>query len=275
MKNIYLPYLMEIKNIIQETFDVKTFQLAFKNKEEGEKFIFLPGQFCEFSVFGMGESTFCIASSPTRKEVIECSIKKIGKVTNAIHELKIGDTVGLRGPYGKSFPLGMLKGKNLLFVGGGIGLAPLRSLIDYCMDHRSDYKKIDIIYGARTPGDLVYTRQYEEWKKQPDVNLNITVDRAMDDWQGHIGFVPMYLQELKPSAVDTVAITCGPPIMIKFVIEALAGLSFPGDRIVTSLEMKMKCGVGKCGRCNIGKTYVCLEGPIFTYDEIKKMPREF
>ncbi len=275
MNNIYMPYLMIIKNIIQETFDVKTFQMIFKNKEEGEKFTFLPGQFCEFSVFGTGESTFCLASSPTRREFVECSIKKIGKVTTAIHELKIDDIIGIRGPYGKNFPLELIKNKNLLFIGGGIGLAPLRSLIDYCMDNRNDYKQINIIYGARTPDDLVYKHAYDNWKKSPNTNLHITVDRIIGGWTGHVGFIPMYLQELKPSHENTIAITCGPPIMIKFVIETLASLGFPGENIITSLEMKMKCGIGKCGRCNIGNTYVCQDGPIFTYEQIKKLPNEF
>lgn len=275
MKNIYLPYLMVVKNIIQETFDVKTLQLVFKNEEEGKNFSFLPGQFCEFSIFGAGEATFCLASSPTRKEFIECSIKKIGKITNAIHELKEGDIVGLRGPYGNTFPLDLIKGKNILFIGGGIGIAPLRSLIDYCIDNRDDYKQMEIIYGARTPQDLVYTRKFDEWQKQRNVNLHITVDRITGDWAGHVDFVPTYLKELKPSAENTVAITCGPPIMIKFVVEALVALGFPDDRIISSLEMKMKCGVGKCGRCNIGKTYVCKDGPIFKYSEIKNMMMEF
>ncbi|MEW6087119.1 MAG: FAD/NAD(P)-binding protein [bacterium] len=266
---------MIIKNIIQETFDIKTFQLVFKDKAEGRDFKFLPGQFCEFSVFGAGEATFCLASSPTRPEFIECSIKKIGKVTSAIHELKEGDIAGLRGPYGNSFPLELIKEKNLLFIGGGIGLAPLRSLIDYCIDNRNNYKNMDIIYGARTPQDLVYTRLYEEWKKQRNVNLHITVDRIVGDWAGNVDFVPAYLKELKPSAENAVAITCGPPIMIKFVVEALAGLGFQDDRIISSLEMKMKCGAGKCGRCNIGKTYVCKDGPIFSYGEIKNMMKEF
>ncbi|MBI4651114.1 FAD/NAD(P)-binding protein [Candidatus Desantisbacteria bacterium] len=275
MNNIYIPYLMIIKDIIQETFDVKTFQLEFKNKEDKDKFSFLPGQFCEFSVFGVGESTFCIASSPTRSQYLECSIKKIGKVTGAIHELKKGDVIGLRGPYGKSFPLELIKDKNILFVGGGIGLAPLHSLIDYCLDNRKDYKKIDIIYGSRTPSDLVYTHDFDRWKKANDVNLYITVDRIIGGWAGHVGFVPMYLQELKPSHENTVAITCGPPIMIKFVIETLSNLGFSPDMILTSLEMKMKCGVGKCGRCNIGNTYVCQDGPIFSYEQIKPLPKEF
>ncbi|MBI5417413.1 FAD/NAD(P)-binding protein [Candidatus Poribacteria bacterium] len=273
MKNEYLPYLMVIKNIIQETFDVKTFRLEFKNRDEA--FTFLPGQFCEFSVFGLGEATFCLASSPTRSEFIECSIKKVGKITTAIHELKVGDIIGIRGPYGKSFPLELIKNKNLLFVGGGIGLAPLRSLIYYCMDNRNDYKNIEIIYGSRTPEDLVYKSDYDVWKQKQNVNLYITVDRIIGGWSGHVGFVPMYLNELKPSPEDCIAITCGPPIMIKYVIETLAALGFPGDKIITSLEMKMKCGVGKCGRCNIGHTYVCQDGPIFTYDEIKKLPKEF
>ncbi len=263
MTNIYTPYLAKIKKIIKETHDVKTFQLELVNPESKKKFNYQPGQFAEFSVFGVGESTFCLASTPTRPEVLECSVKKAGKVTSAIHELWEGDTVGIRGPYGNNFPVKQLKGKNLVFVGGGIGLAPLRSLINFVLDNRGDYGNICLVYGARTPGDLVYKKELEDWDKTPDFATHITVDKSAGNWKGTVGFVPVILGEVAPGAENAVAITCGPPIMIKFVVKELSELGFKAADIITTLEMKMKCGLGKCGRCNIGKVYVCKDGPVF------------
>ena len=270
MDNIYLPYLAEIIDIKQETPDIKTFTLRFKDKAIGKTFTYKPGQFVEFSIFGEGESPFCISNSPTR-DSIECSVKRMGKVTQAMHELDIGDTVGIRGPYGNGFPLKDLKGKNLLFVAGGIGLAPLRSLINYCLDNRKDYKTITIVNGARTSKDLVYKDEYKTWEKAKDAHLHLTVDCQEDNWTCLVGVVPKILEEIKPTCKDSIAIVCGPPIMIKFTLPVLMSLGFCPESILTTLEMKMKCGLGKCGRCNIGNLYICKDGPVFSYAQLNGM----
>jgi sulfhydrogenase subunit gamma (sulfur reductase) len=277
MDNIYNPNLMTVTNIVQETPDVKTFRLQFQDDDAGKAFVFSSGQFAQYSVFGHGEATFCIANSPTRDGYIECSIKRVGKVTNAFHDLNIGDTVGLRGPYGNSFPLDQMKGKDLVFVGGGIGLAPLRSLIWNCLDNRDEYGEILIVYGARTTADLVYRGELAQWVARSDVKTVLTVDPGGEDetWDGQVGFVPTVLDQIKPSPENAVVITCGPPIMIKFVLQTLGRLGFGLDQVITTLEMKMKCGLGKCGRCNIGPHYVCKHGPVFTAAQLTQLPAEF
>ena len=277
MESIYYPNLMTVKSIVQETPDVKTFRLAFQDEGAGKEFGFESGQFALYSVFGQGEATFCIANSPTRNGYIEASIKRVGKVTNAFHDLNVGDTVGLRGPYGNSFPLAEMKGKDLIFIGGGIGLAPLRSLIWNCLDNRDDYGDILILYGARSTSDLVYKGELDQWVKMPGIKTVLTVDPGGEDaeWKGEIGFVPTVLEKIKPSSENAIVITCGPPIMIKFVLQSLVRLGFELDQIVTTLEMKMKCGLGKCGRCNIGHHYVCKHGPVFTAAQLTQLPAEF
>lgn len=275
MENIYSPHLAEIIEIKQETPDVKTFKLKLRDKETEESFNYKPGQFVEFSVLGEGEAPFCISNSPTRKSSIECSVKKMGKVTQALHELDIGDTVGIRGPYGNGFPLEELKGKNLLFVAGGIGLAPMRSLINYCLDNRKDYKTITIVNGARTSKDLVYKDEYEIWKKAKDTHLHLTVDCQEENWICMVGVVPKVLQEIKPTCKNSIAIVCGPPIMIKFTMPVIMKLGFCAEAIITTLEMKMKCGLGKCGRCNIGHVYICKDGPVFSLAQLDNLQYEF
>lgn len=275
MKNIYLPYPAEIIDIKQETPDTKTFKLKFKDKSVESSFDYKPGQFVEFSVFGEGEAPFCISNSPTRKSSIECSVKEMGKVTQALHQMDIGDTVGIRGPYGNGFPVEGLKGKNLLFVAGGIGLAPLRSLINYCLDNRGDYKAITIVNGARTSKDLVYKDEYPVWEKAKDTNLHMTVDCQEENWSCMVGVVPKVLEEIKPTCQGSVAIVCGPPIMIKFTLPVLLRLGFCEEAIITTLEMKMKCGLGKCGRCNIAHLYVCKDGPVFSFAQLKEFQHEF
>ncbi len=274
MKNIYLPHLAEIVGVEQETPDIKTFELKFKDGAIGESFDYKPGQFVEFSVFGEGEAPFCISNSPTRKASIECSVKKMGKVTQELHELDTGDTVGIRGPYGNGFPLDELEGKNLLFVAGGIGLAPLRSLINYCLDNRGDFKKITIVIGARTSKDLVYKSEYQIWEKAKDTGIHLTIDRKEENWSHMVGVVPDILEQIKPACKDSVAVVCGPPIMIKFTMLTLLELGFCEEAIITTLEMKMKCGLGKCGRCNVGHLYVCKDGPVFSLAQLRELRYE-
>jgi NAD(P)H-flavin reductase len=275
--NIYKPYLMEIEKIIEETSDVRTFRLKFKNEAEAEAFSFKAGQFGEYSVFGEGESTFCVASSPTRKGYIECTFRKAGRVTNSLANLEVGDTVGFRGPYGNTFPIEQWEGKNLLYIAGGIALPPMRCVIWNTIDLREKYKDITIIYGARSVGDLVYKHELREWEERPDVRLITTVDPGgqTPDWKGEVGFVPAVLDKVAPSSENTIAILCGPPVMIKFTMPVLKKLGFKDKDIFTTLENRMKCGFGKCGRCNVGKVFVCKDGPVFTYEEILTLPEEY
>ena len=275
--NIYKPELVEIKDIIEETPDIRTFRLQFKDPETQKAFAFKAGQFAEYSVFGEGECTFCIASSPTRPEYLECSFKITGKVTKALSKLNIGDTMGLRGPYGNHFPVEEMKGKNVVFIAGGIGLAPVRCIIWNVLDLRDQFKDISIIYGARTVSDLVYKNELDDWKKMPGVKTVVTVDPGGEtpDWTGEVGFVPTVVEKAAPTAENTVAIICGPPIMIKFTLPVLQKLGFKDENIITTLENRMKCGLGKCGRCNVGSVYVCKDGPVFTYSQMRELPDEF
>ncbi|MFC2014218.1 FAD/NAD(P)-binding protein, partial [Chloroflexota bacterium] len=216
-----------------------------------------------------GEAPFCISSSPTRHDHLEAALQAVGKVSKALHRLGVGAEIGFRGPYGNSFPLDFLQGKNLVFVGGGIGLAPLRSLIWNVIDNRDKFKNIDIIYGARTPADLCFTYDLDTWNKDKTIKMVTTIDREHPDWTGKVGLVPKVLEEAAPSAKDSVAIVCGPPIMIRFTFPVLEILGFTPEQMITTLEKRMKCGIGKCGRCNIGNIYVCRDGPVFSYAQIK------
>ena len=277
MENIYQPHIMTIEDIIAETPDVKTFRLIFQERKIRHGFSFKPGQFGKYTVFGEGESTCYLASPPARKGYLECSVKRVSKVTEALHNLDVGDRIGFRGPYGNWFPIEELGGKNLILIGSGIGLAPLRSLIGHCLDLRNCFGQITILYGAASVADLVYKLELKEWAKRGDVNLIRTVDPGGDlpDWDGLTGFVPMIMREIDLSPEKALAIACGPPVMIKFVIEGLISLGFSPEQIITTLEMKIRCGLGKCGRCNIGKHYVCQDGPIFTYAQISEFSNEF
>ncbi len=273
--NPYVPELAVIEKITEETPDTKTFKAVFVNEEIRDNFAYEPGQFQQVSVFGAGEATFCLTSTPTRKGFIEFSVKKVGTLTSALHGLSEGAAVGVRAPLGNWFPYEKLKGKDLWFIGGGIGMAPLRSLLNFCLDNRSDYGKVNILYGARTSEDLCYKNEFDEWISSPDTTLNLTIDNAEEGWEKNVGFVPAYLMDLEPSPNGSIAITCGPPIMIKFVLQNLKQLGFEDEQIYTTLEMKMKCGIGKCGRCNIGEKYVCVDGPVFSYTQLKDLPPEY
>ena len=267
--NVYLPHIVAIEKIIEETPNIRTFHLNFKNEKLREEFVFESGQFGEFSVFGVGEATFCISSSPTRRDHLELVVQQVGRVTNALHRLGTGAEIGFRGPFGNSFPLDFLQGKNLVFVAGGIGMAPVRSLIWNVLDNRDKYEQVDIVYGARSPQDMCFKYDVEAWEKEKTVNIVTTVDRGDDSWKGKVGFVPQVLEQATPSFKNTVAIVCGPPIMIRFTFPVLEKLGFTPEQMITTLEKRMKCGIGKCGRCNIGEIYVCRDGPVFSYAQIR------
>jgi NAD(P)H-flavin reductase len=275
--NIYLPHLMRIARITQEAPGVRTFRLAFVDQAAADGFSFQTGQFGLYSAFGDGESTFCIASSPTRKGYIECTFREVGRVTAGLADKEVGDIVGFRGPYGNRFPIEQWQGKNLLFIAGGIALPPLRSVIWNCLDLREQFRDITIVYGARAVADLVYKDELKEWQERPDVNLVCTVDPGGEtpDWSGKVGFVPPIVEQLAPSPGNTVALVCGPPIMIKLTLPVLAKLGFTPDSIYTTLENRMKCGLGKCGRCNTGTSYVCKDGPVYTLEQLNQLPAEY
>ncbi|MDR0508001.1 MAG: FAD/NAD(P)-binding protein [Dysgonamonadaceae bacterium] len=276
-RNIYFPHIMIIEKITDEAPGVKTFRLKFKNEEEGEKFKFQTGQFAEYSVFGEGESTFCIASPHTRSGYVECTFRQAGRVTSALSNLEEGSVIGFRGPYGNIFPINEWKGKNLVFIAGGIALPPMRSVIWSCLDNRKDYKDITIFYGAKTVNDLVYKYELDEWKNRSDVNLYLTVDPGGEtpEWKENTGFVPSIVEKTAPSSENSIAVVCGPPIMIKNTFPVLEKLGFAKENIFTTLENRMKCGFGKCGRCNVGKIYVCKDGPVFTAAQLAELPNEY
>jgi len=275
--NVYSPHLMRIENIIDEAPEIKTFRLQFVNEDKGKNFNFRAGQFGEYSVFGEGECTFCIASSPTRTGYIECTFRRVGRVTGALAEKEVGDIIGFRGPYGNIFPLDEWNGKNLIFIAGGIALPPLRCVIWNVLDLRKNFNDITIIYGARTIADLVYKYELEEWKNRGDVKVLTTVDPGGEtpDWKGEVGFVPTIVDKVAPSSTNTMAIVCGPPIMIKLTLPILTKLGFTPENIFTTLENRMKCGLGKCGRCNVGEYFVCKDGPVFTFAQINTLPPEY
>ena len=269
---IYTPFAVRVQELRVETRDVKTLRLVFQDEKIGEAFTFRPGQFVELSVAGEGEATFCLASSPGETGYVECSVKRVGLVTEAIHRLDPDALVGLRGPYGNSFPLERLEGRDLVFVAGGIGLAALRSLIKTVLAERRKYGSILILYGARSVEDLVYREELEQWRSLKDLKTVLTVDPGgeSDEWKGEVGFVPAVLERLNPGRRNSTVITCGPPIMIRYVLAALDRMGFDPEEVITTLEMKMKCGLGHCGRCNVGPLYVCKDGPVFTYAQIRQ-----
>ncbi len=269
-----IPSIGVVTDIRVDTPDVKTFRVV---TVDGQKpFIHRPGQCAMLSVPGVGEGMFSITSSPTNEEFMEFSIKKCGCVTEWLHAMEVGQQITIRGPYGKPFPVDdEFAGKDMLFIAGGIGLAPLRSVINYCRHYRDRYGKIDIVYGSRSMQDLVdYNEIITEWVGDTGVNVHLTIDREQPEWTGHVGFVPNYVKEL---AFDTnkIAILCGPPIMIKFTLAGLIELGFEKSQIYTTLEMRMKCGIGKCGRCNVGSKYICKDGPVFRFDELDELPDEY
>ena len=269
--NPLVPLACKVININSETPDVKTFRVQ---AADGKKpFSPMPGQLAMLSILGVGEGMFSITAQ--EDDYLEFAIKKTGMLTDALHELTVGESVALRGPYGNFFPFEGSKGKDMLFIGGGIGLAPVRSFIRYAFGNRADYGKIDILYGSRSYDDLVFKEDlFENWPKEPDTKLHITVDKGSPGWEGNVGFVPPYLEECAFSPDNRVAVLCGPPIMISLCLKSLEKMGFSDEQIVTTLEMRMQCGIGKCGRCNIGSKYVCIDGPVFTNAELKQLPDE-
>lgn len=279
MKNPYLPLPMTVVRNFTETEDklLHTFTLKFVNEEDEKNFTYTPGQFAELCVFGKGEAPFGIASSPTEPGALKFTVMKVGVVSTALHLLKEGEVIGIRGPLGNTYPLEKFKNKNLVVIGGGFAFTTLRALTAYILhpDNRKNFGSLTVIYGARSPGLLLYKEELLDWGKKDDINLILTVDQGDNNWKGRVGFVPAVTKEVAPKAENTYAVVCGPPVMIKFTLPVLEELGFSPEQIIMSLEMKMKCGIGMCGRCNIGHKYVCKDGPVFSLAELKELPGEY
>lgn len=278
-KNPYLPYLATIRQITDENSarDLKTFQIVFDQEDDWRAFRYLPGQFAEVSVFGVGESPFGIASSPTEEGFLLFTVKRAGRVTTELHQSDVGRKIGVRGALGHPFPWEQMEGKDIVIVSGGFAFTTLRSAITYILDsrNRSRFGKLTVVYGAREPGELLYKETLKQWQAHPDIDVTLTVDRAPESgWNGRVGLVPNMLKEIAPDAENAVALVCGPPVMIRFTIPVLLELGFSKEQTILSLENRMKCGIGKCGRCNIGHKYVCTDGPVFTYADLERLPQE-
>jgi NAD(P)H-flavin reductase len=271
--------LTKVRSIVSENKvnDIKTLELEFKNEEEYQKFNYIPGQFAEISLIGKGECPIGIASSPTEEGTIKFTIKKMGTVTSGFHNCEVGDIVGIRGPLGNGWPIEGMKGKNIVVIGGGFAFSTLRSLVIYLLDdiYRKDYNNIIIIYGNRDTGEVLYRDVLEEWEKRDDIKVVLTIDREEEGWTREVGFVAAIVKKVAPSPDNAIAVVCGPPIMIRTAVAELVNLGWKDEQILNSLEMRMKCGIGKCGRCNIGNKFVCVDGPVFTLAELKNMPDEY
>jgi NAD(P)H-flavin reductase len=272
--NPYLPEIATVIEDIDETPLIKTLRVRFDNEEVMRNFKFEPGQVGQVSAFGVGEATFVINSPPTRMDYLQFSMVKTGEVTAALHKIRKGDKVGVRAPLGNYFPYNNWKGKNVFFIGGGIGMAPIRTIMLFVLDNKKDYGKVSLLYGAKTSNDMSYRYELEDWTNNPNLSTTLTVDAAEENWKHKVGLIPNVLTEIGPSPDNTIAVLCGPPIMIKFTIQALKKLNFPDEQIVTTLERRMKCGIGICGRCNLGEKYICVDGPVFTQAELNNLPDE-
>ncbi len=264
--SVYLPEVAEVVSTRQLTEMERYIELKLRDTRG---FDFNPGQFIQLSILGIGEAPISISSSPFKKSTIGICVRKVGDVTTAIHQLEVGSLLGIRGPLGHGFPVKEMKGKDLVFVAGGLGLAPLRSLINYVFERRDDFAKIIILYGAKNPEEILFVEELERWKKRKDIEIGITVDKPDDCWTGKSGVITRLIPHLRLEPENTYALIVGPPVMYKYVLLELQMKQIPEDQIIMSLERRMKCGIGKCGHCQINGIYVCLEGPEFSYHKLK------
>jgi NAD(P)H-flavin reductase len=271
------PELVRIVAARDETRDVRTLALAWVDPGAGARVRWAPGQFAAFSVFGAGEAVFTLANAPGEDGRIECTFRAVGRVTGALRQLSVGDVVGFRGPYGNRFPVERWRGRRLVFVGGGIGMAALRAPLQHVLARRGEFGEIVILNGARTPGDLVYREELARWQAAPGVRVIRAVDPGGEtpDWDGEVGLLPDVFARLGLPPEGCVVAVCGPPVMLHAMFRVLGQLGFEPEQVVTTLENKMKCGVGQCGRCNIGRLFVCRDGPVFTWAQVQALPREF
>ncbi len=278
MNNIYQPIPMRIERIIQETDDasLRSFELSFKQVKDESAFFkaYNPGQFCQLSIFGKGEAPFGVASAAWEGNFVRFTVQNVGSFTDTIHHAQAGDSIGLRGPLGNGFPIGGWKGKDLVVIGGGCAFSTLYALTKHVMhaDNRKDYGRIVVIYGARSSGLCLYKPDIKSWYQRSDMEIHQAIDVPEEGWNHHIGYVPDVVKDVAPSPRKSVAIVCGPPIMTKYTLPILVELGFAPRNIFTSLEKRMKCGVGKCGRCNLGTKYICKDGPVFSLAELNELP---
>jgi sulfite reductase subunit B len=268
LSSIYLPSLAEVTRIEPLTKMEKLFKIRLKN---GQDLGHQPGQFVEVSLFGIGEAPISVSSSPTKKGSFELAVRAVGNVTQAMHRMEKGAVLGIRGPFGKGFPVEEIKGKDILFVAGGIGLVPLRSLINYVIDKRKDFGRVIVFFGAKTPSEQLFLNELAKWRASKELEYLETVDRADAAWKGNVGVITKLFPKVTLDPRKTVAVIVGPPIMYRFAILEAQVKGIPDDQIIVSLERRMKCGVGKCGHCQINDIYVCQEGPVFTYARIKNL----
>lgn len=266
--SLYVPELAEVVSVQEATDTEKLFRLRFP---DGRSLGHSPGQFVEVSLFGVGEAPISICSSPTEEGHFDLCVRAAGNVTNALHRLEPGAYVGIRGPFGEGFPIDQMEGKSVLFVGGGIGLAPLRSVIRYVLDRRDRYEDVIIFCGARSPKELLFVDELSEWEKRDDILLRVTVDRPAEGWEGHVGVITTLFPQISIRPERTIAAVVGPPVMYRFVLLELFNKGLPEQQIYFSLERHMKCGVGKCGHCQINSVYVCQEGPVFSYHRLRDL----
>ena len=268
LSSIYLPSLAEVTRTEPLTKMEKLFEIRLKN---GQDLGHQPGQFVEVSLFGIGEAPISVSSSPTKKGSFELAVRAVGNVTQAMHRMEKGAVLGVRGPFGKGFPVEAIKGKDVLFVAGGIGLVPLRSLINYVIDKRKDFGRVIVFFGAKTPSEQLFLGELAKWRTSKELEYLETVDRADAAWKGNVGVITKLFPKVNLDARKTVAVIVGPPIMYRFAILEAQVKGIPDDQIIVSLERRMKCGVGKCGHCQINDVYVCQEGPVFTYAQVKNL----
>lgn len=274
-ENPYTPYPAVIKAIKQQTKDTATYTLAFTDEQLRQEYSFDPGTFNMVSVFGVGEAPISISSGADEKDCFEHTIRAVGNLTNFLTTLKVGDTVGIRGPYGYGWPVEEMKGKNVLVVAGGIGLAPLRPVLKHIINRRAEYGKLEILYGARNPQEMLFTDEFSQWRTWPDTNLLLTVDSpAGTDWTENVGVVTTLFNQMTVEPENTIVVTCGPGIMMKFAVRDLLARGFKPEQIFVSLERRMSCGIKKCGNCQIGPLFVCQDGPVFRYSEVKDLPED-
>ena len=267
-EDLYYPTMCKVTGAKQITEMEKWYELEMP---EGQSLGHGPGQFVEVSAFGIGEAPISISSSPSKNGKFELCIRQVGTLTNVLKNYETGDTMGIRGPFGKGFPIEKLFGKDILVVAGGIGLVPLRSLINYVLDNRQDFGRLMILYGAKTPDELLFKDELEMWKDRDDVELHVTVDQPDEAWSGNTGVITTLIPSLDLKLNTTIAAITGPPVMYKFVVMSLKSKQLPDDQIYLSLERRMKCGVGKCGHCQINGVYCCQDGPVFNYTDLKPL----
>jgi sulfhydrogenase subunit gamma (sulfur reductase) len=276
-ENMMMPNLARLVRVIPMVKDNYLFMFRFEDPKLSETFSYKPGQFAELTVMGTGEAPISLSSTPTRKGIIEMCVRRVGRVTNALYSLPENSLVGIRGPYGNGYPVEDMKGKNVMIVAGGLGMAPLRSLLNYVLDHRNQFQRVILMYGTKTPDDVLFRDELESLSRRSDIECLLTVEKnnlsETRPWRGKTGMVTDLFQYVKDLDVsNTFAAVTGPPIFYKFVLEKLLKLNFSKDRILMSLERRMECGVGKCGHCAIGYKYTCIDGPIFTYWDIINLP---